>query len=170
VLGEADVNGATWAASELEDLDVAESFMDKKIDMAATEQGKPCSVLCHIDNKTKYDGKATVKLLGLPPNATAPDMQIAADEKQVVFAVMTAPNTPVGQHGSLFCQVIVTKDGEPIIHNLARGGVLRVDAPPEPKKGEAPKPIIAQATLPPTAAPLSRLEKLRLDAEASRAK
>jgi hypothetical protein len=144
--------------------------MDMKIDMAATEQGKPCSVLCHIDNKTKFEGKATVKLLGLPPNATAPDMQISADDKQVVFAVNTAPNTPVGQHGSLFCQVIVTKDGEPIVQNLARGGVLRVDAPPEPKKGEAPKPVIAKATPSPSAAPLSRLEKLRLEAEASKTK
>jgi len=170
VLGEADVNGATWAASDFVDLDVAESFMDMKIDMAAAEQGKPCSVLCHIDNKTKFDGKATVKLVGLPPNTTAPDMQISAEDKQVVFVVTTAPNTSVGQHGSLFCQVTVTKDGEAIVQNLARGGVLRVDAPPEPKKGEAPKPVIAQAAPSPTAAPLSRLEKLRLEAEASRAK
>ena len=83
---------------------------------------------------------------------------------------MTAANTPVGQHGSLFCQVTVMKDGEPILHNLARGGVLRVDPPPPPKKGETPKPQVAQAQAPaaPTAKPLSRLEKLRQDADAKK--
>lgn len=168
VLGVADVNGPMWASSDLEDLEVAEPFMDMKIDMAAAEQGKPCSVICHVDNKTKFDGKAEVKLLGLPPNATTTDMQIGPDDKQVVFNVMTAPNTPVGQHGSLFCQVTVTKNGEPILHNLARGGVLRVDPPPQPKKGEAPKPQVAKAApspAAPTAKPLSRLEKLRQEAD-----
>ena len=168
VLGTADVNGPMWVSSELEEIEVAEPYMDMKIDMAAAEQGKPASVLCHIENKTRFDGKATVKLVGLPPNASTPgELQISADDKQVVFPVNTAPNTPVGQHGSLFCQVTVMKDGEPIVHNLARGGVLRVDPPPQPKKGEAPKPVVAQAPAPTAAAakPLSRLEKLRLDAE-----
>ncbi|HEY2589649.1 MAG TPA: pre-peptidase C-terminal domain-containing protein [Tepidisphaeraceae bacterium] len=167
VVGEADVNGPMWVGSDLTDLQVAEPFMDLKIDMSAAEQGKPCSVLAHIDNRTKFEGKAQVKLIGLPPNATATDMQISASDNQVVFPVTTAPNTPVGSHGSLFCQVTVTKDGEPIVHNLGRGGVLRVDKPAEPKKGEAPKPAIAKAPAAgtPAAKPLSRLEKLRLDAE-----
>jgi hypothetical protein len=170
VVGEADVKGPMWVGSDLTDLTVAEPFMDMKIDMAAAEQGKPCSVLVHIDNRTKFEGKAQVKLLGLPPNAAAPDMQIAAEDNQVVFPVTTAPNTPVGSHGSLFCQVTVMKDGEPILHNLARGGVLRVDPPPQPKKGETPKPQVAQAAAPaaPTAKPLSRLEKLRQDADAKK--
>jgi hypothetical protein len=100
-------------------------------------------------------------------------MQISPDDKQVVFNVTIAPNTPVGQHGSLFCQVIVNKNGEPIVHNLGRGGMLRVDAPPEPKKGEAPKPVVAQAApaaSAPPPKPISRLEKLRLEAEAVKAK
>jgi hypothetical protein len=165
VLGEADIDGPMWVSSELEPIEIAEPYIDMKIDMAAAEQGKPCPVLCHIDQHTKFEGKADVKLLGLPANATAPDMQITAADQQLVFNVTTAPNTPVGTHGSLFCQVTVTQNGEPIIHDLARGGVLRVDAPPQPKKGEAPKPVVAQATPAATAKPLSRLEKLRLDAE-----
>ncbi|HSU67404.1 MAG TPA: hypothetical protein VLJ39_11065, partial [Tepidisphaeraceae bacterium] len=174
VLGTADVNGPLWVSSELEEIEVAEPFMDMKIDMAAAEQGKPTSVVCHVENKIKFEGKATVKLLGFPPNSSTPgDLQITADDKQVVFPVNTTDHTPVGNHGSLFCQVIVTKDGEPIVHNLARGGVLRVDPPPQPKKGEAPKPTVAQAPAPagaPAAKPVSRLEKLRQDAEAAKGK
>jgi hypothetical protein len=166
VLGSSDVNGAAWASSELTDLEVADSYMDLKIDLAATEQGKPAQVVVHLDNKTKFDGKAEVKLLGLPRNATASDMQISADDKQVVFNVNTAPDTPVGQHGSLFCQITVMQNGEPVLQSLGRGGVLRVDPPPQPKKGEQPKPAAAQAPAPnaPAAKPLSRLEKLRQEA------
>lgn len=166
VLGVADVNGPMWVSSDLADLAVAEPFMQMKLEMAAAEQGKPVSVVAKIQQKTKFDGPVTVKLLGLPPNATAPDAQVTSSDQQVVFGVTTAANTPVGQHGSLFCQAVVMKDGEPIIHNLARGGVLRVDAPPAPKKGEAPKPQVAQAKpQQPSAKPLSRLEKLRQEAQ-----
>ena len=168
VLGQADINGPVWVSSELEPIEVAEPYLDMKIDMAAAEQGKPCQVVCHIDQHTKFEGKAVAKLLGLPPNATTSEMAVTSADPQVVFNVNTAANTPVGTHASLFCEVTVMQNGEPIVHNLGRIGTLRVDAPPEPKKGEAPKPVVAQAApAAPTAKPLSRLEKLRLEAEAS---
>ena len=168
ILAVADVNGPMWISSGLIDLEVAEPFVRMKLEMAAAEQGKPCSVLAHVDQNTKFDGQAEVKLLGLPPSATAPDMKITSTDQQLVFNVSTAAQTPVGQHGTLFCQVTVMKDGEPIIHNLARGGVLRVDPPPQPKKGEAPKPAFIAKAQQPAARPLSRLEKLRLEAQESK--
>ena len=83
----------------------------------------------------------------------------------MIFNVTTNPKTPVGQHGTLFCQLTVMQDGQPVIHNLGRGGVLRIDPPPLAKKGEAPKAAVAQKPQAPTAKPLSRLEKLRLEAQ-----
>lgn len=164
VLGVADVNGPMWVSSDLADLEVSEPFMQMKIDMAAAEQGKPCQVLCHVEQAKKFEGRADVKLLGLPPGSTAPDLQVTSADKQLVFSVATGAKTPAGSHGTLLCQVTVMQNGEPIIHNLARGGVLRVDPPAPPKKGEAPKPAVAQAPTAPAARPLSRLEKLRLEA------
>ncbi|HXE51463.1 MAG TPA: hypothetical protein VN541_00520, partial [Tepidisphaeraceae bacterium] len=163
VLGVADVNGPMWVSSDLADLQVSEPFLQMKLDMAAAEQGKPCSVVCHIEQNKKFDGKAEVKLLGLPPGAAAPDMQVTSADKELVFNVTTDAKTPAGQHGTLLCQVTVMANGEPIIHNLARGGMLRVDPPAQPKTGEAPKPAVAKASNP-AAKPLSRLEKLRLEA------
>jgi hypothetical protein len=165
VLGVADVNGPMWVSSDLVDLDVAQPFVQMKIAMSATEQGKPCVVVLQVEQVKKFEGRAEVKLLGLPPNSSASDMQLTTDEKQLVFNVTTDPKTPVGQHGTLFCQLTVMQDGQPIIHNLGRGGVLRIDPPPQPKKGEAPKPAIAQKPPTPAAKPLSRLEKLRLEAQ-----
>jgi hypothetical protein len=165
VLGVCDVNGPLWVSSDFVDLEVAQPFVRMKIAMAATEQGKPCQVVCQVEQLKKFDGNARVQLVGLPPSAGASEMQLSSLQEQVVFNVTTDPKTPVGQHGTLFCQLTVVQDGRPIIHNIGRGGVLRVDAPPAPKKGEPAKPAIDKARPPDQPVkPLSRLEKLRLEA------
>ncbi|HEY8749727.1 MAG TPA: PPC domain-containing protein [Tepidisphaeraceae bacterium] len=166
VLGVSDVNGPLWVSSDLIDLDVAQPFVQMKIAMSATEQGKPSPVICQIEQLKKFEGKARVQLLGLPPGATASDLELTSADQQLVFNVNTGPKTPVGQHGTLFCQLTLTQNDQPVIHNIGRGGVLRVDAPPPPKKGEAPNQAVAKATPPPAAVkPLSRLEKLRSEAQ-----
>ncbi len=168
VLGMADVTGPLWVSSELEELEVAPVYLQAKVEMAAAERGKPAPVSVFFEQKTKFDGPATVKLLGLPPNVTAADQQITAADKRVTFTVITDDKSPLGQQPTLFCQIIVTQNGEPIVHNLARGSVLRIDPPPPPK---ANAPAVAAAPPPPpkpvatAERPLSRLEKLRLEAE-----
>jgi hypothetical protein len=174
VLSSADVEGGRqWISSQFVELDVAPSILGGKMDLAATEQGKPAQVVLHLDQKTKFEGEATLKLLGLPNAATAPDMKVKPDDKQVVFDVTTDPKTPVGQHKSLVAQLILPKNGDQIVQSFANGGTLRVDAPPPPKAGEAPKP--AEAKKPDDKKPgepvkvLTRLEKLRLEQQAKEA-
>jgi hypothetical protein len=65
-------------------------FLAAKIEMTAAEQGKAAQVLCNLDQKTPFDGKAKVKLVGLPPNATAPETEITAADKSIVFDVQAA--------------------------------------------------------------------------------
>ena len=166
VVGMADVNGQIWVSSELVDLTVAEPYLHATIQMAAAEQGKPTQVLCKLEQKTHFDGKAKVKLLGLPPNATADDVEITSADQQVIIPVNTTEKTPVGSHSTLFARVTVMKDGSEIIHNLARGGVMRVDKPEAPKSNAPPAPVVAAKPPPPppAGAPvriLTRLEKLR---------
>jgi hypothetical protein len=167
VVGMADVKGQLWVSSELVDLEIAPPYMLATLQMTAAEQGKPTAVLCKLDQKVPFEGKAKVKLLGLPPNATAQEIEIAATDKEVTIPVTVDAKTPIGTHQTLFCRVTVMKDGSEIIHNLARGGVLRVDAPPPPKKDAPPPPPVQTAAKPPAKAPdavakpLSRLEKLR---------
>ena len=81
-----------------------------------------------------------------------------------MFHLKIDPKTPPGESKNLFCQAVITKDGEPIVHNLGTG-LLRVDAPLPAKK-----PIIPASGVRPASAvtikadagkPLSRLEKLR---------
>jgi hypothetical protein len=163
VIGSADVGGPLWASTQLAELEIAPPFIGGKLEMATAEQGKPAQVLCNLDQKRPFDGKATVQLLGLPPNTSAVQREIAATDKSVIFDVQTDAKSPVGSHNSLFCVATVTKDGEPIVQSVAGGGVLRIDAPPP-----APAPTAATPAPAPAAAaapkPVSRLEKLRMEA------
>ena len=172
VLATAAVSGApAWVSSPLTTLSVAEPFLTMKIEMASAEPGQTTRVLCLLEQKVPFEGKAACKLLGLPNAATAADGVLTKDDKQVVFDVATTSATPVGQHKSLFCAVTIMKDGEPILHSLGAGGCLRIDPPkPAPTEVAAAKPAAqpVASTPPPAAAkppekPLTRLEKLRLD-------
>jgi hypothetical protein len=164
VIGAANIDGARWVASPFADLDVAAPFLTAKIEMTAAEQGKAAQVLCTLEQKTPFEGKAIAKLVGLPANATAKDAEISGGDSTVVFDVQAGEKTPVGQHKALFCQVTILKDGEPIVHNIGRGGVLRIDPP------AAAKPAQVASAAPTTKPakpekPLSRLDKLRLEAQ-----
>ena len=165
--------GPVWVSSQLAELEIAPPMVTGKIEMAATEQGKPAPVLCKLDQKTKFDGKAKLQLVGLPPNTTAGELEISATDTQAVFNVAVDAKTPAGQHNQLAAILTLVKDGEPIIQTVSSGGVLRVDPPPPPKPNDpAPKPAEAAAK-PPEKAPekvLSRLEKLRLEQAAKAGK
>lgn len=173
-VGQSNVNGAVWAASQLATLEISEPFIGVKVEMAAVEQGQTAEVVCKLEQRIPFEGKAVIKLLGLPAKCTTKDIEVTKDDTEVIFPVATAPDSPAGQHKSLFCEVIVTKEGEPIVHTQGRGGVLRIDPPPPPKKDE-PKPApqqVAQKQPEPAKKPekrLSRLEQLRLE-QAERAK
>ena len=172
VMGESDAGGGPLlASSDLTDLTVASPYVGMKIDLAAVEQGKPGVVVCKLDIQKPFEGKAKVTLQGLPAKAVAEPKEITKDDKELQFAVTTAPDTPVGSHKQLFCSVEVPEAGSSIQHSVGQGGVFRVDPPPpapknpEPMpvaKNEAPKPAAPAA---PTEKPLSRLEKLRLEAQ-----
>jgi hypothetical protein len=162
--------GQVFAATALTPLTVTPPFLNLKLDLAATEQGKPVQVVAHLEPVTPFEGKATVRLHGLPPKCTAPDQEISASDTSVVFEVATAADTPAGKHTSLFCEVDVVKEGETIVHYLGGGGTLRIDtpAPPKPAVASAPKPEPKPEPAKPAekkAKPLSRLEQLRLEAK-----
>jgi hypothetical protein len=168
--------GPAWAASPPVRLTVAPPFLALQIPLAAGEQGQTVPVLCKLQQLQPFDGTAQVQLFGLPPKVDLVQnpLAITATNLDSVFTAKLAPDAPIGQHKSLFAQVVITRDGEPIAHNLGAGGVLRIDAPPPPKPN--PPPAVAQAApapapLPkpeppkgaPPPKPLSRLEKLRLE-------
>lgn len=168
-IGQADVGGAGWVASQLATLEVAEPYVSIAMERAACEQGQQADVFCKVTHNREFAAAAKVQILGLPAKVTAPELELAPGSEQLTFPVQTAADSPAGNHKNIFCQVVITENGEPIVHRVG-GTEIRIDKPlpmPEAKK-EEPKPEAKQEVAkqePPKEKPLSRLEKLRLEAK-----
>jgi hypothetical protein len=143
------------------------------MERAAVEQGKSTQIFCKITTTTPFVGQAKVKLISLPVKVATTDLEFNKDTKEISFPINTEAQAPAGIHRNLFCQVVITLNGEPILHNVG-SSELRIDVPlpPKPNQPAAPPPPkpVAVATQPnqPTPPPmkrLTRLEQLRLEQE-----
>ncbi|MFO0878087.1 MAG: PPC domain-containing protein [Gemmataceae bacterium] len=161
--------GPMWVSSQLATIEVAAPFVAINIERAAVEQGKDTEMFCKVQQLTPFEGKAKVRLMGLPFKVLAPEMEITKDTKDFVFKVTTDKTSPAGQHRNLFCQVVIPKNGEEVVGSTG-GSELRIDVPivkttPPPPPVKPATPVVAQPT--PAAPPkrLSRLEQLRKEQE-----
>ncbi len=156
--------GRTTVSSELTPLTVAPQFLTMTYGAVSVEQGKEVDLPVKITKAVDFAGEAKVTLVGLPNKVTTDPKTITKDTTELVFHVKTDPASPAGETKNLFCQVVITQEGEPIVHNLGTGR-LRIDTP-LPQKAAAPTPAAAAAPKPAAAAkPLTRLEKLRLESQ-----
>ena len=130
VQGSATVKGGPlFVSSQLATLEIAPPFLTAKIETSACEPGKSTNVVVKLDQQIPFDGKATVKLFGLPEKVAVPEMQISRDDKEVVFKVVVDPTCPIGSHKNLFCTVAIKKGAEIIPHTVGTGGILRIVPP-----------------------------------------
>jgi hypothetical protein len=141
-LGSATVDGGTaYASTQLADLEVAPAFIGGKITQTNTIIGTPVQLVCTLEQKTPFEGRAEVKLMGLPAGATADPKSITKDDKEIVFDVNTATNAVKGMHRTLFVAMNMNLKGQQITQSFASSGALRIDplrqqvaeAKPEPK-------------------------------------
>ena len=167
VLGTATVgNGPVWVSSQLATIEVAAPFVTFAMERIASEQGKDVELFCKVTHNAPFEGKAKVKLVGLPPKVLAPEVEISNDTREFAFKVTVDKTSPAGQHRNLFCQLVIVKNAEPVPHNVGYSE-LRIDVPIPPKKGVAVVAKPATPTKPQPGKPaekrLTRLEKLRLE-------
>lgn len=173
-MGFANINGASWASTQMASLEVAEPYVGMTVQRSSVEQGKETDVVVEVQVLKELKVPATVTLMGLPHKVTAEPLQVTADTKELVFKVKTEADSPEGTHKNVFCQVTVTENNESIVHARVGNSELRIDKPlpmPVAAPAAAPTPMpAAVAAAPAAAAPpaekrLTRLEKLRLDAQ-----
>ena len=137
VTGSTDTGkGLVWTSTQLADLEVVAPFVGGQISRAAVDQGDKTNVTVKLQQKTPFEGKAKIQLLGLPNKVTAAEREITKDDTEVKFEVQADKTSPVARHTSLFCQVTVLQNGEPIVQNFAQGGILRIDPVPVAKAEE----------------------------------
>ncbi len=153
----ADVGGELWVASPLVDIEVGPPFVAGELVMTAVPQGGSGEMVCRIEHRRPFEGKAKIRLLGMPHGVTAEEREFTKDDKEIVFRVTAGDKSPKGQHKTLFCAVDVPLNGDVVLHSIAPKGALRVD--PAPAKPEAKTQ--QQAAAKPAERPISRLEQLR---------
>jgi len=130
VLGHATVEGGElYASSQLAGLEVAAPFLKGKIETAWVNPGKPGRLTVNLEHGRPFDGKAVIRLCGLPEKITAAEREITKDDQEVVFDLAVDAKCAPGSHKNLFCAVDVTQNGQVIPHTLGAGGILRVVAP-----------------------------------------
>ncbi|MAS95098.1 MAG: peptidase [Verrucomicrobiales bacterium] len=157
--------GVMMTAAPFIKLSVEEPFVSMKLSMATAKQGDKVDVLADVSNLREFPGQADVQLFGLPAHATAPVLKADQKAEKVTFPVEVSEKTPTGQHKNLFCTVTVYKEGEPIVHRVASGGVFRVDPKPKEVAAAPKKEEKKVAKNEKKEKPLSRLEQLRLEAK-----
>ncbi len=176
------VNGASGVASgpimvssQLANLTISAPYVGLAFQSASVDQGKETDMAIKVAKAIDFPGEATVTLFGLPNKVTTDVKKITKDTTDLVYHIKTDKVSPAGNHNSLFCQVVVTQNGEPIVHNIGTG-VLRIDVPLPPKpNAPAPAPVAVAAPPKPAAPaaaparPLTRLEKLRLENQQAKA-
>jgi hypothetical protein len=150
-------NGPVWVSSQLVPLEVAPAYLGVNLERSAAEQGGQTTLYGKVQVATSWEGEARAKLVGLPPGVESPEVALTKDGKELSFPLKIAKTTPAGVHRNIFCQVVVTQNGEPVTHNLG-STELRVDVPLV-AKSEPAKP--AAAAPKPDEKRLSRLEQLR---------
>jgi hypothetical protein len=167
VLGEANTpQGPVQVSTTLVPLRIAEPYLGMTMDMAATEQGKPTTMICKLDYTTPFTGNATAELLGLPHGAKTQPVPFPHGQAEVLFPIEIAGDATVGKHTALFCRVTIPENGQTILHQVGQGGTLRIDKPAVNAPPPAVDPAVAKtetpaAPSPPAEKPLSRLEQLR---------
>ncbi|QVL32965.1 PPC domain-containing protein [Telmatocola sphagniphila] len=160
-------DGPVWVSSQLATLEIASPFMAVTIERGAVEQGKDTQMFVKLKNLQPFDGKATIRLVNLPPKVATQDIQFDKGTAEVAFPLKTEATTPAGIHRNIFCNVVILKNGEPISHNLG-ASELRVDVPivaAKPPANTPPKPNQPAANPAQPTKRLSRLEQLRLEQE-----
>ena len=164
--------GRLTVSSRLTNLTVAPQFLTLTLAAVSVEQGKEVEMAVKVNKAVDFPGEAKVTLVGLPNRVTTEPTTITRDSTDLVFHLKTDPASPVGETKNLFCQVVILRDGEPIVHHLGNGR-LRIDAPLPPKKNAPSRPgtttpVVASAASrlgEAPAKPLSRLDKLRMESK-----
>jgi hypothetical protein len=135
VLGHAEVEGGqVYVSTQLAKLEVARPFVTGKIETLWLGPGNSGKLTVNLEQQKPFEGKAKIRLGGLPEKVTGAEQEISSADTEAVFDVVVDPQCAPASHKNLFCAVDI-KQGEDVIpHTIAAGGILRIVPP---KKAEA---------------------------------
>ena len=80
-LGYANINGASWASTQMASLEVADPYVGMTVQRSSVEQGKETDVVVDVQILKELKAPAVVTLVGLPHKVTAEPLQVTAETK-----------------------------------------------------------------------------------------
>ncbi|HXG48991.1 MAG TPA: PPC domain-containing protein [Methylomirabilota bacterium] len=127
VLASARVHGGElFVSSAPTPLTVGAPFLTATIQKSTCAPGGSTNIVVKLDQKIPFEGRATIRIVGLSDKVSVSEREITKDDTEVAFPVRVAPDCPPGSQRNLFCSVLVRQHGEVIPHNVAAGGSFRV--------------------------------------------
>lgn len=130
---------AIYVSSALTPLEVAEPFVVGTMAPVMVSPGQQTNLVCKLDQKKPFEGKARVHVLGLPEGIVASEAEISSADKEIIIKLKVGEKVPTASYRNFMCAADVVHNGQKITHNLASGAVIRV----VPPKG-GPKQVAAK--------------------------
>ena len=152
VTATAPFGGPAWTSSNLKTLEIHEAFVAAQIDRISIDQGQSQELVCKLEHHFPFEGTATAKLLGLPPNVTfagdegSDTVSFDAATKEIRFRVITSDKSPVGKHSSTFCQLSIPKNGQQMVSKSANCTILIRPAKAKSKPKQVANKVSQQET------------------------
>jgi hypothetical protein len=121
--------GAVYVSSQLATLETAEPFVIGSVAPLIVSPGQEAKLVCKLDQKKPFEGKARVHILGLPEKIVADEAFITSADKEVTIKLKVDSTMALGSYRNFLCSADVQHSGQIIPHNLAAGAVIRVVPP-----------------------------------------
>ncbi len=97
VVGSADFGkGPVWFSTQLVEVEVVAPLIGGQLVRTFVDQGDSTTMTVKLEQKTPFEGKARLQLLGLPPSTTADEQEITKDDKEVKFNIKAEKPRPPG--------------------------------------------------------------------------
>lgn len=159
---------ATFATQPIM-LDVEEPLFNYSFPRSAAETGQEIQLVVGMEKLREIAGEIEVQLVGIPNGVTSPaaTQKVTLGNTAVTFPLVIAADAKTGKHKTLIVQTRITRDGETFLQTDGTGEI-RIDKPLPKKEVKAePKKVKPKPKTKAAPKPLSRLEQLRQQKEAS---
>jgi hypothetical protein len=120
--------GRVRVSSEISSLTVAEPFVELAARPESIRRGEKKKFAWSVRHKSPFEGKASIRLLGLPKGVSVagPAPEIDKDSKEIAFEIEATDEALMGAAGGLSCEVMVRAAGQEIRQRTGNG-TLRID-------------------------------------------
>ena len=120
--------GQIRVSSQIVELTVAEPFVELASQPESLRRGEKKRFSWTVQQKSPFEGQASVKLLGLPKGVRVvePLPVITRESKELAFEIEATDEALLGAVGGLSCELTVRMAGQEI-HQRTGNGTLRID-------------------------------------------